>query len=303
MSLSGELFRIEAYAQNEIEGIAKDSAAQLALIDKFAEADVRRLDETVDQIERQLIENAARRRRLEEEIAEDAGREAQLPSVVEALKGVDLGGASTEMRQERERAHEAKVARGRERAAMQALAGELEAVRGALDGFARDAREKLSRAVEGDLERGAHGEIFRRTHAAMQRIAGAVEGSAGRLRAEIAAAEKTAAEEGRSLAASHAKEDEAYQLLVVRDDADRERAAASERLHKRFAELSTVAKRLGDRRREEGAARDESRALLAERARLLAEKSALRKRVCDEWSRELEGEVRASITPEGNATP
>ena len=137
----------------------------------------------------------------------------------------------------------------------------------------------------------------------MQRIAGAVEGSAGRLRAEIAAAEQTAAEEGRALAGSHAKEDEAYQLLVVRDDADRERAAASERLHKRFAELSAVAKRLGDRRREEGAARDESRALLAERARLLAEKSATRKRVCDDWSRELEGEVRASITPEGNSTP
>ncbi len=305
VSLDGDLFQIDAYAQNEIEGIAKSPSAQLALIDKFAEAEIRRIDDALAQIDGRLRENAAVRRRLEGEIADDAAREDELPSVIEALKGVDLGGDADPRgpSQDRTRAHEAKVQRGRERAAMAALASELESARVALDAFTRDALKKLSRAVEGDLERGGHAEIFRRAHAAMQRVAGAVEGSSGRLRAEIGSVERTVGEEGRALAAAHAKEDEAYQALVLRDDADRQHAAESERLHRRFAELSAVAKRLGDRRREHGSARDEGQALLAEQTRLLQEKSARRKAVAKELSEALEGEVEVTVAAGADSEP
>jgi hypothetical protein len=306
VNLVGELFQIQAYAQNELEGIAKNAASQLALVDSFADAEIRAIDDAVSQIERKVVENAARLRRLKADVAEDAARERELPAVSEALKGIDLGGASGKdaaARMERERAHEAKVQRGREHAAMVSLAAELGAVHKGLDAFVRDALQKLSRGVEADLERGARGEVFRRAHAAMLRTSGALESAGERVRAELAAAEKLAADEGRALAAMHAIEDEAYQALVVRDDADRARAVDRERLYRRFTDLSAVAKRLGDRRREEGAAREELAALLGERRRLLDQKYAIRKGICDSWSRALEGEVRATVAQRGNPAP
>jgi hypothetical protein len=140
-------------------------------------------------------------------------------------------------------------------------------------------------------------------HAATQRVAGAIEGAASRLRTDLAAAERTTADEGRALAAAHAKEDETYRALVVRDDADRARAAQSERLHAKLAELSAVAKRLADRRRDEGAARDEWNALLAERTRLLTEKGAHRTRVAGELTRALGPTIRVTVTPGLDTTP
>ncbi len=304
VSLDGDLFKIEAYAQNEIEGIARSPKAQRDLIDGFVEADIRPIDQSVQQLDRKLTQCAATLRRLADEIAGDAASEAELPSVTEALKGIDLGGSDPQKPDtDRVRAHEARLLRGREQAAMTTLAGELAGVRGALDAFARDALQKLGRAVEGDLERGPRGEAFKRTHAAMQRMAGAIEGAAGRLRADLATAERAAAEEGRALALVHAKEDEAYSALVIRVDADRARAAQSERLHRKLAELSVVAKRLADRRREEGAARDEWNALYAERARLLTEKGGHRKRVADALTRALGPDIQVTVTPGLDTSP
>ena len=149
-------------------------------------------------------------------------------------KGLDLGGVAgaTRARRRPERARtRPRCSAGASAPRCPRSPASWRAVRSALDAFTHDALQKLARAVEGDLERGAHGESFRRTHAAVQRAAGAFEGGAGRLRTELAAAERTTSEEGRTLAAAHAKEDDAYQTLVFQDDADRERAAQSERLH------------------------------------------------------------------------
>jgi hypothetical protein len=60
---------------------------------------------------------------------------------------------------------------------------------------------------------------------------------------------------------------------------------------------------LADRRREEGALRHDWDALLAERGRLLAEKSAIRQRVGEELSKALDGEVRVKVTPGMDHTP
>ena len=60
-----ELFRIELYAQNQIEGMAASSAAQLALLDKFVEAEARQLERELLELEQRLAQNAAELLRLE----------------------------------------------------------------------------------------------------------------------------------------------------------------------------------------------------------------------------------------------
>ena len=304
VSLGSLFFSLDAYAQNEIETIAKNPKAQLALIDKFLPPEVAGIDEAVEQLDRKLAHTDDTLRRLAGEIADDAARESELPAIVEALKAIDAGASDAKGPvEERARAHEAKVARSREKATMTALTRELAGVREALDAVTRDSLGKLGRSVEADLERGAHGDVFRRVHAAVHTLAGTIEGAGGRLRAELAAAEARVSEEARALAVAHAKADDAYNALVVLDAADRERAAQRARLHKKFEDLSVVVKRLGDRRREEAAVRQERDALYTERTRLLAERSDHRKRAGEALSEGLKEEIRVTVTPGGDHTP
>ncbi len=160
--LDGDLFRTEAYAQNEIEGIACSPKAQLDLIDGFAEGDIQppRSERAADRPEARADRGGPPPARRGDH-RRRAACEAELPSVTEALKGIDLGASGSQNPDhERVRAHEAKVQRGREQAAMSALSVELGMSGVVLDAFARDAVQRPGRAVEGDLERGAHGEIF-----------------------------------------------------------------------------------------------------------------------------------------------
>ena len=191
--------------RNELEGIAKSAASQLALIDGFADAEIRAIDDAVAQVERKVMESAARLRRLGAEVGEDAAREKELPAVTLALKGMDLGGAtdaSAAVRRERGAGARREGSAGTEHAAMDALAAELDAVHKGLDAFVRDALQKLGRSVEADLERGPHGEIFRRAHAAMLRASGPSKGPRGACGPSSPAAEKVAADEARSLGAT-----------------------------------------------------------------------------------------------------
>ena len=70
VSLDGELFTIEMYGQNEIQGMAENPVAQLALLDKFAAAELRALEDGIGQIERRLKLKDAEVTRLEADIAD-----------------------------------------------------------------------------------------------------------------------------------------------------------------------------------------------------------------------------------------
>jgi hypothetical protein len=149
--------------------------------------------------------------------------------------------------------------------------------------------------VEGDLEHGPSADLFRRAHEVVQGAAAAVEKGAGKLREELEGAEKAAALRGRELAAAHAKEEEAYRAVVVAEDADRVRAAERERLHRRYEELSTAAKRLSDRRRELGERRSDRDRLREKRALLYRERWAVRDAVARDLSAQLHGLVSVEV--------
>jgi hypothetical protein len=292
--LDGNLFKLHAYGAGSLVEIARNPGKQLALIDAFAEAEIRRLGEEIEHVERDLRQSAVERRRLEIEIEEDEGRTGELASVGEALKGMGLadGGDNPE---EAAKAHERKIARGRERTAMTALGKEIGAARAALDAFAGGTLRRLAATVEGDLEHGPSADLFRRAHEVVQGAAAAVEKGAGKLREELETAEKGAALHGRELAAVHAKEEDAYRALVVAEDADRVRAAERERLHRRYEELSTAAKRLSDRRRELGERLGDRDRLREKRALLYRERSAVRDAVARDLSAQLHGLVSVDV--------
>jgi hypothetical protein len=149
--------------------------------------------------------------------------------------------------------------------------------------------------VEGDLERDACGEAFARAHAAVRRAAGAIEAAAGRVREEVAAAASAIALESRAVEEVHAREEDEYHALVVRQDEDRQRAAAREELHRRFEELSAVGRRMIDLRRERAARVTDERAMSQERMALIDERSSVRARVAAEKTAAMKGVVEVTI--------
>ncbi len=183
-----ELFTAEVYSVSEILEIAGDAARQLPLSDKFEPALIRALGQRIAEVERRLVVNSAQIAKLDEELAENATREAELPSVAAALEAMTLAGPDPSQAARTRTAQERKVARGRERRAVAEMAKELGAARAAFEAVAKEALHRLARSVEGDLERGACGEAFGRAHAAVHRAAGAIEAAAGRVGAEVAAA-------------------------------------------------------------------------------------------------------------------
>ena len=290
-----ELFTAEVYSVSEILAIAGDPARQLPLIDKFEPAAIRALDQRIAEVERRLVVNSAHVAKLDEELAENATREAELPSVAAALEAMTLAGADPSQAARTRAAQERKLARGRERRAVAEMPKELGAARAAFDSVAKEALHRLARSVEGDLERGACGEAFARAHAAVHRAAGAIETAAGRVREEVAAASSAIALASRAVEEVHAREEDEYHALVVRQDEDRQRAAAREELHRRFEELSAVGRRMTDVRRERAARVTDERAMTEQRIALLDERSRVRERVAAEKTAAMKGVVEVTI--------
>ena len=175
-----ELFTADVYSVSEILEIASDAARQLPLLDKFEPATIGALDQKIAEVERRVVVNSAHIAKLDAELAENATREAELPSVRAALEGMTLAVADPAQAARTKTAQERKIARGRERRALAEMPKELGAARAALESAAKEALERLARSVEGELARGACGEAFGRAHAAVQRAAGAIETAAER---------------------------------------------------------------------------------------------------------------------------
>jgi hypothetical protein len=296
VTLAGELFRADAYAQGSLEEIGRTPAAILALVDRCAEAEVRRLEGALAAIERRIEQNAAERERLAAETGDDEAQAAELPQVAEALKALALPGGPDPAAIERAGAQ--RLRRGAERGALEELAKGTGLARAGLGAYVTGALAQLGAGVHADLEQGAHpqsAEVLRRAHAAVDHARAAIEGAARTVGDALAGTEQALAAYARELAQIHAKEDEEYHALVVQQDADRHRAAERERLHRRFEELSAVARRLDARKRDLGD-RTTLRARLAEdRNALLLELSELRARVARECTAALRDEVRVIL--------
>ncbi|HEY2514843.1 MAG TPA: ATP-binding protein [Polyangiaceae bacterium] len=302
VSLDGELFRLDAYAAKEIEGIGDDPVAQLALLDRFAPSEMRRFAQAEEDVLRRIAQSGGEIDRLRGEIEADLGREAELPTVLEALKGMTLGDplAGDELA----KAEARRPARGREQNAMKGLAGEVAHAQRAFDQLAQDVQRRLAAATVADLE-GAEdpiGPIFRRTHQAVARATEAASALAVRFRAELAQAAEAVAAEGRALLQLHDREDETYRALVVRKDSDRARAMEREALHRRRDALEALAGRLAERRRERGQKMSAHDALHAEREAILAERSALRSALAASIETATSGAVRVTVQPGKNST-
>jgi AAA domain len=248
VSLNGELFKIDAYGQSEIEKMGDSPLAQLTLLDKFAAVDVKRATDAIAQIDRRLSTNAAEMKRLDGEIADAEESVGDLPSIEAALAGLDAAAGPDAA--EAKRAHDAKVLRGRERAAIDTVAKEIATVERALAATTSEARRRLGSAVHAQLEGGANGALLTRVHLQAKTVADKLEQLQREIAATVALASAAVAVDQRALHVVHANADDVYKTLSLRIETDGKRVAERDKLQRRMVELSGLAKVLSDRRAE-----------------------------------------------------
>ncbi len=313
MALDGELFRVEAYQQGELKEIAATPASLLALIDGFAPEETRQASEAIAAALHLLERNATELGRLdlelagaEDQVGEKTSVEAALAAVVEAAppghgprqdaaSPAPPGRAPHPDAAASRAAHEAKVVRGREEAALAGLARETGAAKNAIHAVTLDVLRRLGGAVEGAHERGTNGGLFGRAHARVQAFAAAIEAAAGTLRTQAEATEAALADVSRALGAAHSQADEDYRTLMLRLEEDRGQAEERERLQKRLVDLSTIARRVADQRAEREARRAERRAHLAALAKARRALREVRKRITDDLNAQLRGAVTVQV--------
>jgi DNA repair ATPase RecN len=299
VSLDGDLFKIEIYGQNEIQAMAEKPAAQLALIDKFADAEIRALEDAIAQVEGRLTLNAAEVTRLESEIADVGDRTSELPTVAAALQA--LTAAAGPDADEARHAHEAKALRTREQATLRELRDELRRVLAGADAFEVEARRRLGAEMTPVLQGSVNRAVLEPAHAASRAALGVIQDAVTRMRSALASAEGAVTAAGDVLGAAHAGQDAAYDALNRKHDVDRGRLAERERFQRRYLELEALEKKLSDRRREHAACAAEAQTLRDERARLLALEVAVRRRVASEINAVLQGRLDVTIVGGGDS--
>ncbi len=165
----------------------------------------------------------------------------------------------------------------------------------ALSAFEAVAQQRLGSEMPAPLAQGANGATLAAAHRHSADALAVAREAVGQVRRAVGSAEAAGSLAGDTLAAAHAKQDAAYDAIVRKYDVDRTRIAERDRLRAQFLDLEAAQKRLDERRREHDARTAERRTLLDARARAVAGRFAVRRRVAREISVTLEREIEIDL--------
>jgi ABC-type lipoprotein export system ATPase subunit len=299
ISLDRDLtFKADIYSQNEIEEIATNPSFQLALIDKFVEEDMRRLDAEIRKIERDLAQNGGELLRLDREqreLAETAADAKTLEAKLKALQATS-GGQDAKILNA---AHAARALRDKERKTIEQLVGDVRKVKADFDSLVATSARRLGQRIDADVSTGPNEEVFAAIAAQVHELTTLLERGATRIGKACDDAENTIATKERLLAQRHAKQDAEYRSLVEKSKEEAGKAAERARIQREYLEATTAKKEADARARDRKAREDERRRLASKLATLRNRRFLLRKGVADRLTRDLAPTIRVSIKESG----
>ena len=290
--LSPETFTIEYRAATEILAIATDPKAQLDLLDRFVEPELRPLLDDMARLGRRLEDNAVARVALERSIEEDVERAGELPALTAALRGLQTPAGVDPAAAKR--AFDDKERRIRERAALAHQAELVEERRALVDKLARD-RSCFSPRLDADVEAGPNRDVMATLAGELRTIGAADAEAMGRLAAGLEAARGAVSRASVALAERQAVADDALRTLTARQEEGRGIVAERARLEKRVGEVTAIARRQEARQRELAELREARGGMLADLARLRETRLGLRERARSEINEALDGRVRVAL--------
>lgn len=292
------IFKADVYSQNEIEEIATNPSFQLALLDKFIEEDVRRIDGEVRKLHRDLGQNASELLRLDREMRDLRDSASEVPVLEEKLKGLQqAAGPDAKIVNA---AHAQRTLREKERKTLEALRGDLRKVRTDVDSLFSGLIRRLESRIDADVAGGPNKDVFAIVVQQVQDLASLLERGATKIGQQSDAADGVVAEQESALAERHAKQDAEYRELVAKSQEETGRATERTQLQQRYAEVTTAKKELELRQKERRDRETQRQELTAKLSGLRDERYLLRKKVAEQLLAPLQPTIRVTITQAGN---
>ncbi len=287
-----QVFSADVLSQNEIESIALDPAAQLALFDRFREVESARLHRELGHLARQLEQSTNDLLTLDSAIEELGGRAAEVPVYEEKLRGLLDADGPDSVRISA--GHDARVARATEARYSTLLIGAMQKV--AREVAALDASFQATAIGQiGAPDAGPNAATMERLRQEGEAIGNALATFSASLNAAVADAERRIVIEQQSLAAAHAVQEAEYRALLAQVEEAGGRAAERTRLQALLTEAQAAARERTERGKQRDVLLDSRRELLSRVSELRDERFALRQQVADQLNRDVPG-LRVTVT-------
>jgi AAA domain len=274
-----QIFSADVFSQNEIEEIASNPAAQLALLDRFQEQEAATIVRDLEQLGRLLEQSSIDLRRLDQEVDDLRGKASELAVIEEKLKGVaEVGGPDAE---KINAAHATKSARTREEkvpelilAAVQKVAREITASTAA---FGATADAQLDATVRDGVNRDVFQPLGADLQAFGQVLASAVD-SVTRATGDVDARIRAHAT---VLAERHALQEAEYRTIISESEEQGGRAAERNALQLMLADALAASKEQAAKEKQRQELAKARGDLLRQVSELRDHRFALRKRVAE----------------------
>lgn len=292
------IFTADVYSQNEIEEIATNPSFQLALLDKFIEEDVRRIETEIKRVQRDLDQNAGELVRLDHEMTDLRENASELPIVEEKLKGLQQAlGPDAKLVST---AHAQKALRDKERRALVELQQDLHKVRSDVASLFSGLVRRLDSRIDADVASGPNKALFANVTTRIERLTQLLEEDATAISKQASLVEAAIVEQDGKLAEQHAKQDAEYRELVGKLQEEASHAAERSQLQERHAEVAAAGKELQLRQKERLDKEVQRQELTAKLSTLRDERYQLRKKVTEQVGAQVQPLIRVSITQGGN---
>lgn len=278
VSLGDDLiFGADVFSQNEIEEIASDPAAQLALIDRFEAAETQKIARGLENLQRELGQTAQALTRLDTEIDGLAAKASELAALQERLKGMaEVAGPDAE---NLNKAHTEKATRQHEALVPQSIHGAVNRSVSEMQRVHTSFRATQDAQLTSLVEAGLNRDVFRAIKHDLA-VFGAVLDYA--ITSVTEAAERFGAsltERKHALDARHAEQEAAYRALVSTSDELGGRSAERAKLQEQVAAAQVHATSLDAKRHERTVAVGARQELINRMSELRDTRFALRKEI------------------------
>ena len=257
----GRLFAIDIYSQNQIEDMARNPAAQLALIDRFSDERLQAVETELQSLRAKLKDLADELRKLDEAISTQAGLASEAPVFRERLKG--LAPPAGPDAERTEAAHAAQAIRVREKQVPPTVLSRLDRLEADLRTLRTDYASPPSVATLG----GENADIIQSIQEAVSAVSEAVHAASGEIESAVRLARAAVASQATNLAQRHLAQEHAYQGILAELNEVEGRASERRATEEKLAAAET--------------AENEERTLRAKRDELLTLRAGLMKR-CSE---------------------
>ena len=243
----GRLFAIDVYSQNQIEDMARNPTAQLALIDRFSDERLLEVETELQSLRTKLKDSAGQLRKLDDEIGAQSVIASEAAVFRERLKGLTPPAGPDAERTES--AHAAQAIRIREKQVPPTVLARFDRLEADLRALKTDHASPPAVAALG----GENAKVMQSIQGAVEAVSDAVHVAVSQIESAVQHARATIGLQAADLARRHATQEEAYQAVLAELNEVEGRAAERHSTQEKLAaaEAAENAERAHREKREE----------------------------------------------------